>query len=73
MQVLGRDGILVSSSCSHHLAESQFQKLLLHCSRHLDRHLQLLERGHQAPDHPVHPAIAETSYLKAMFCRVLPV
>jgi 23S rRNA (cytosine1962-C5)-methyltransferase len=73
MQVLGRDGILVSSSCSHHLAESQFQKLLLHCSRHLDRHLQLLERGHQAPDHPVHPAIAESSYLKAMFCRVLPV
>jgi len=73
MQVLGRDGILVSSSCSHHLAESQFQKLLLHCSRHLDRHLQLLERGHQAPDHPVHPAIAETSYLKAMFCRVLTV
>ena len=73
MQLLERDGILVSASCSHHLAESQLQKLLLHCSRHLDHHLQLLERGHQAPDHPVHPAIAETSYLKAMFCRVLPV
>ena len=72
MQLLERDGILVSASCSHHLAESQLQKLLLHCSRHLDRHLQLLERGHQAPDHPVHPAIAETSYLKALFCRVLP-
>ena len=73
MQVLSRDGILVSASCSHHLAESQLQKLLLHCSRHLDRNLQLLERGHQAPDHPVHPAIAETSYLKTLFCRVLPV
>jgi 23S rRNA (cytosine1962-C5)-methyltransferase len=73
MQLLDRDGILVSASCSHHLAESQLQKLLLHCSRHLDRNLQLLERGHQAPDHPVHPAIAETSYLKTLFCRVLPV
>ncbi len=73
MQVLSRDGILVSASCSHHLAESQFQNILLQCSRHLDRNLQLLERGHQAPDHPVHPAIAETSYLKALFCRVLPV
>jgi len=73
MQVLSRDGILISASCSHHLAESQLQTIVLQSSRHLDRSLQLLERGHQAPDHPVHPAIPETSYLKALFCRVLPV
>jgi 23S rRNA (cytosine1962-C5)-methyltransferase len=72
MQVLNKDGILVSASCSQHLAEAQLQKILLQSSRHLDRSLQLLERGHQAPDHPVHPAIAETEYLKALFCRVLP-
>lgn len=72
MQLLARDGILVSASCSQHLAESQLQKILLQTSRHLDRSLQVLERGHQAPDHPVHPAIPETSYLKALFCRVLP-
>jgi len=72
MQVLNRDGILVSASCSHHLAEDRFQKILLQSSRHLDRSLQILERGHQGPDHPVHPAIPETAYLKAMFCRVLP-
>ncbi|HHJ18125.1 MAG TPA: class I SAM-dependent rRNA methyltransferase, partial [Gammaproteobacteria bacterium] len=72
MQVLKKDGILVSASCSLHLAESQLQKILLQSSRHLDRSLQILERGHQAPDHPVHPAIMETAYLKAMFCRVLP-
>lgn len=72
MQVLKRDGVLVSASCSHHLAESRLQTILLQSSRHLDRSLQILERGHQAPDHPVHPAIAETAYLKALFCRVLP-
>ena len=72
MQVLKKDGILVSASCSHHLSEEQFQKVLLQSSRHLDRSLQILERGHQAPDHPLHPAIPETAYLKAMFCRVLP-
>ena len=72
MQVLKKDGILVSASCSHHLGEEQFQKILLQSSRHLDRSLQILERGHQAPDHPIHPAIPETAYLKAMFCRVLP-
>jgi len=35
-----------------------------------DKHLQLLEFGGQAPDHPVHPAIPETRYMKADFCRV---
>ena len=72
MQLLGRDGILVSASCSHHMDETNFRKILLQTSRHLDRSLQLLERGQQAPDHPVHPAIPETAYLKALFCRVLP-
>ncbi len=72
MQVLARDGILVSASCSRHLAEEQLQRILLQTSRHLDRQLQLLERGQQGPDHPVHPAIPETRYLKALFCRVLP-
>jgi 23S rRNA (cytosine1962-C5)-methyltransferase len=32
--------------------------------------VQVLEVGGQAPDHPVHPAIPETRYLKAYFCRV---
>ncbi len=72
MQVLRKDGILVTASCSQQLSESQFRKILLQSSRHLDRSLQILERGHQAPDHPVHPAIPETDYLKALFCRVLP-
>jgi 23S rRNA (cytosine1962-C5)-methyltransferase len=72
MQVLSKDGILVTASCSQHLSEMQFRKILLQSSRHLDRSLQILERGHQAPDHPVHPAIPETDYLKALFCRVLP-
>ncbi len=34
------------------------------------KHVQILEMGGQAPDHPVHPAIAETRYLKAYFCRI---
>ncbi len=73
MQLLSRDGILVSASCSHHLSMEGLQKLLLQSARHLDRDLHLLERGHQGPDHPLHPAIAESEYLKALFCRVLPV
>ena len=72
MRLLNRDGLLISASCSQHLTENQLQKTLLQDSRHLDRQLQILERGHQGPDHPVHPAIPETAYLKAFFCRLLP-
>jgi 23S rRNA (cytosine1962-C5)-methyltransferase len=72
MQVLAKDGMLISCSCSYHLAREELRDILLKNSRHLDRFLALVEEGHQAPDHPVHPAIPETAYLKAFFARVLP-
>jgi 23S rRNA (cytosine1962-C5)-methyltransferase len=72
MQVLAKDGLLVSCSCSQQLPRETLEQLLLQAARHLDRSLQILERGQQAPDHPLHPAIPETDYLKAVFARVLP-
>ncbi|SEJ01445.1 SAM-dependent methyltransferase [Azotobacter beijerinckii] len=72
MRLLTKDGILVSASCSMHLPEDDLQNILLSSARHLDRHIQLLERGGQGPDHPVHPAIAETRYIKSLTCRILP-
>ena len=72
MQVLAKDGILVSASCSFHLKRAELQEILLQTSRHVDRYIQIIEQGHQGPDHPVHPAIPETSYLKAIFARLLP-
>jgi 23S rRNA (cytosine1962-C5)-methyltransferase len=70
MRVLSRDGILVSASCSHHMSRDMLQRVLLQSSRHIDRQMAILEQGGQGPDHPVHPAIHETDYLKAIFCRV---
>jgi len=34
--------------------------------------LEIIEEGHQGPDHPMHPAIPETGYLKTFFARLLP-
>ena len=70
MQVLAPDGILISCSCSMHLAAERLQSILYQSARKQGRQMQILERGFQAMDHPVHPAIAETAYLKAFFCRV---
>ncbi len=72
MQVLAKDGILISCSCSFHLSRAELSNAMLTASRHIDRNLQILEQGHQGPDHPVHPAIPETDYLKAFNARVLP-
>lgn len=70
MRLLGADGFLLSASCSMHLSESSLENMLMQAGRHLDRHVQIIERGSQGPDHPVHPAIHETRYIKSLMCRV---
>jgi len=71
MQLLPRDGILVSCSCSHHLAQDDLIGAVQQAARHLNRFAQVVEVGGHAPDHPIHPAIAETRYLKSLTCRVV--
>jgi 23S rRNA (cytosine1962-C5)-methyltransferase len=64
------DGLLVSCSCSYHLAPEDLVTAIQLAGRHSGRFIQILESGGQSPDHPIHPAIPETRYLKAFFCRV---
>jgi 23S rRNA (cytosine1962-C5)-methyltransferase len=68
LNLLSPGGFLVSCSCSYHLEPAELQRVLLRESRASGRRLQILEQGGQGPDHPVHPAIPETRYLKAFFC-----
>jgi 23S rRNA (cytosine1962-C5)-methyltransferase len=70
LAVLAAEGVLVSCSCSYHLAAAALLEAIQGAARHAGRFVQVLEAGGQSPDHPVHPAIPETRYLKAFFCRV---
>ena len=70
LQLLAPGGILVSASCSHHLHREVLHDILRAAARHADRHLVFIAQGGQGPDHPIHPAIPETDYLKAFFCSV---
>lgn len=70
MRLLERDALLVSCSCSFHLPADALVGLIQAAARHNSRFVQILAAGGQASDHPVHPAIPETRYLKAFFCRV---
>lgn len=71
MEVLTSDGILVSCSCSAHLEGARLQALLAQAARGLECELQILDQGHQGADHPVHPMLPESAYLKAFFARVV--
>lgn len=70
MRLLVRDGILFSASCSMHLPREQLLDIVRGSARHVDRNAQLLEQGGQGADHPIHPAIPETEYLKNLIVRV---
>ena len=72
LQLLSKDGVLITSSCSHHMSQQDLVQTVQQAGRHCDRSIQLLEQGQQGPDHPVHPAIPETAYLKTLYLRVLP-
>ncbi|MEQ1528863.1 MAG: class I SAM-dependent rRNA methyltransferase [Methylococcales bacterium] len=70
LQVLAKNGILISASCSHHLSRENLHEILRSSGRHIDRHLVFFAGGGQGPDHPIDPAAPETEYLKTFFCAV---
>jgi 23S rRNA (cytosine1962-C5)-methyltransferase len=72
LRLVSKDGLLVSGSCSLHLAREELVDVIRASARHIDRAVQIIHHGHQGGDHPVHPSIPETEYLKAVFARVLP-
>jgi 23S rRNA (cytosine1962-C5)-methyltransferase len=71
LQLLEPGGMLVTSSCSFHLPRELFLRTVQKAAGRSSHCLQLLESGQQAADHPVHPAIAETAYLKTLFLRAV--
>lgn len=72
LELLEAGGLLVTSSCSFHMGRDAFLHAVQAAARRTEHELQLLQAGGQGPDHPVHPAIAETSYLKTLFLRAMP-
>ena len=71
MKLFKKEGIFISASCSMHFQREDFVNVLNAASNKCQLSLQILEQGHQAPDHPIHPALPETDYLKAFFTRII--
>jgi 23S rRNA (cytosine1962-C5)-methyltransferase len=71
LRLLRPGGVLVSGSCSMHLSRADLMSAIQGAANRAGAQLQIIEQGAQGPDHPIHPAIPETEYLKAIFARKL--
>jgi 23S rRNA (cytosine1962-C5)-methyltransferase len=71
LQLLAPGGLLVSASCSMHLSRADLIVAMQEAAVRSACQLRVVEQGAQGPDHPIHPAIPETEYLKAVFARKL--
>ena len=71
MRMLRPGGVLLTSSCSHHVDDAVFGQMLAAAAADAGARLALIARRGQALDHPVLLGIPETSYLKCFVLRRL--
>jgi 23S rRNA (cytosine1962-C5)-methyltransferase len=64
LQILAKDGLLVSASCSQHIYEETLLEIIHNEAARLNIPLRCIYRGGQSPDHPILIGMPETQYLK---------
>jgi 23S rRNA (cytosine1962-C5)-methyltransferase len=70
LKMLKPGGVLVTCSCSFHVAEADFLEMLRAASFDARRTLKVLERRGQSQDHPVLLSVPESAYLKCVILTV---
>jgi 23S rRNA (cytosine1962-C5)-methyltransferase len=70
MQLLRKNGLLATFSCSGLIDGGLFQKVLFGASIDAGRDVQIIQLLAQAADHPILLTFPESFYLKGFICRV---
>jgi 23S rRNA (cytosine1962-C5)-methyltransferase len=70
LKLLHAGGVVVTCTCSYHVAEDLFLEILAEAAVDARRRVQIIEKRMQASDHPVLLGMPETYYLKCVICRV---
>jgi 23S rRNA (cytosine1962-C5)-methyltransferase len=65
-QVTGQNGILLLASCSHNIPPERFAAECAAGIGRTGRAAALIRQAGAGPDHPVHPSLPESAYLKAL-------
>jgi 23S rRNA (cytosine1962-C5)-methyltransferase len=63
-------GFLFLASCSHHMPPEEFRTQVARGLHEAGRSGRILHATGAAPDHPVHPMLPESAYLKALLLQV---
>ena len=71
IKLLNPGGILVTCTCSYHMSEEMFLRIVAEAANDAHRKLQLVEKRTQASDHPILLGVPETYYLKCVIARVM--
>lgn len=66
LKILRPGGMLVTCSCSHHLAESRLLEIVAEAANDARRTVTVAERRTQSLDHPILLTVPETYYLKCL-------
>ncbi len=69
LRLLEPGGLLVSASCSMHLPRADLVIAVQRAAVRVGCEVRVIGQGGQGADHPIHPAIPETEYLKTLFVR----
>ncbi|MEW6996953.1 class I SAM-dependent methyltransferase [Colwelliaceae bacterium BS250] len=70
MQLLNKNGILFTFSCSGLMETGLFQKVVADAALDAQREGRIVERLHQASDHPISLNYPEGYYLKGLICQM---
>ena len=65
-QLVAPEGVLFVASCSHHVDPALFAEQVKRGLVDAGRRGRILRSAGAAPDHPLHPALPESAYLKAL-------
>ena len=71
LKLLNPGGVLITCTCSYHMSEDLFLKLIAEAANDAHRRLQMVEKRTQASDHPILFGVPETYYLKCLIARVI--
>ena len=70
--LVAKGGVLMLCSCSHAADLGKFRAACLRVIGRAGRDPRLIHTGFAGPDHPQHPALSETGYLKALAFHLMP-
>ena len=71
LKLLNPGGVLITCTCSYHMSEELFLKLITEAANDAHRRLQMVGKRTQSSDHPILFGVPETYYLKCVIARVI--